>query len=330
MDTRGKSNAEFRQEMNEAIARHDNQFAQIAAALQAITVELQASRMAREHPDHEVDNPFAAEHNRNGLRPHDPKARFPKFSEGDPAGWIYQAEQYFDYYDVAPDRKVRLVSMHLEGLALQWYRWLLKRRGPVTWDEFVRAIRLRFGPTEFADPSEALSRLKQSTTVAVYQETFEQLSHQIDDLPESFLIGCFSGGLRDEIRLDVKTLKPRTLEEAFGLAQLVEEKSRLAIRTPLSVQPVASKQSNTSGILGPPPVARLDQHKPSPPIKRLPWEEMHRRRSLGLCFSCNEQFAPGHRCKHQQLMLLEMGEIPVDYSEEAADSREAGPDMVGG
>ncbi|CAH9146476.1 unnamed protein product [Cuscuta epithymum] len=322
MDTRGKTNAEFRTDMQEAIARHDTQFAQIAATLQAINLELQASRIAREHLDHEVDNPFAAEHNRNELRPHDPKARFPKFSEGDPAGWIYQAEQYFDYYEVTPDRKVRLVSMHLEGLALQWYRWLLKRRGPITWDEFVRAIRLRFGPTEFADPSEALSRLKQSTTVAAYQEAFEQLSHQIDDLPESFLIGSFLGGLRDEIRLDVKTLKPRTLDAAFGLARLVEEKSQVACRGSFSTRTTPPKQPITAGILGPPPVARPELSKPNSTIKRLPWEEMQRRRSLGLCFSCNEQFAPGHRCKHPQLMLLEIGESNKDPTEDASDSQD--------
>ena len=76
--------------------------------------------------------------------------------------------------------------------------------GPLTWDEFTKAVQLRFGPTDYKDPSEALTRLKQTTSVAAYQEAFERLSYQVDGLPESFLIGCFIAGLRDEIRIDVK------------------------------------------------------------------------------------------------------------------------------
>jgi hypothetical protein len=48
--------------------------------------------------------------------------------------------------------------------------------------------------------------LKQTSTVAVYQEAFERLSHKVDGLPETFLIGCFIVGLWDEIRLDVSRL----------------------------------------------------------------------------------------------------------------------------
>ncbi|CAH9137039.1 unnamed protein product [Cuscuta epithymum] len=142
MDTRAKSNAEFRQDMQEAIARHDNQFAQIAATLQAINVELRVGRIAREQAELQMENPFADERTRNSPQPHDPKARFPKFDGGDPSGWLYQAEQYFEYYDVAPDLQVKLVSMNSEGLALQWFRWLIKRRGLVAWEEFVKALRI--------------------------------------------------------------------------------------------------------------------------------------------------------------------------------------------
>ena len=207
MDTRGKSNAEFRNEVNEALARHESSFDQVNAALQAVLTELQAIRVSRGHDNNSSDvNPFAPNDstNQSMTRPHhnpDPfphhhlKLLFPRFSGDDPTGWIYKAEQYFEFQHITPSQQVQLASFHLEGIALQWHRWLAKFWGPMMWDEFTKSVQLRFGPTDYEDPSEALTRLKQLTTVMAYQEAFEQLSHQVDGLPESFLVGCFIAGL---------------------------------------------------------------------------------------------------------------------------------------
>ena len=75
----------------------------------------------------------------------------------------------------------------------------MKFREPLTWDELTKAISLRFVPTEYEDLSEALTQLKQTSTVVVYHEAFERLSHRVDGLHETFLIGCFISGLQDEI-----------------------------------------------------------------------------------------------------------------------------------
>ena len=63
------------------------------------------------------------------------------------------------------------------------------------WVELTKAVHLRFGPTDFEDPSEALVRLRQMTIVGAYQESFEKVLHRVDGLPESLLIGSFIGGL---------------------------------------------------------------------------------------------------------------------------------------
>jgi len=54
---------------------------------------------------------------------------------------------------------------------------MTKFQGPLTWEEFIKAILRCFGPTDFEDLSEVLSRLRQTTTIADYQEEFEKLSH---------------------------------------------------------------------------------------------------------------------------------------------------------
>lgn len=58
--------------------------------------------------------------------------------------------------------------------------------------------------------------------MTAYQEEFEKLSHQVDNLPKQFLVGCFIAGLRDEIRLDVKVKQAKTLSDTIGVARLIE------------------------------------------------------------------------------------------------------------
>ncbi|KAH7550330.1 hypothetical protein JRO89_XS13G0172800 [Xanthoceras sorbifolium] len=55
--------------------------------------------------------------------------------------------------------------------------------------------------------------------------------------------------------------------------------------------------SSTPSLLGPIP-PRL------PLYRRLLAAEQAERRTKGLCFNCDEQFKPGHRCKTPQLLLL--------------------------
>ena len=97
------------------------------------------------------------------------KLDFPHFDGANLIRWIYQAKQYFSLHNTLHTNKVPLASFHLEGIALQWHPWITKFQGPLTWEEFTKSILRRFGPTNFEDPFEALSRLRQTTTIAVYQ-----------------------------------------------------------------------------------------------------------------------------------------------------------------
>jgi hypothetical protein len=193
-------------------------------------------------------------------------------------GWIYKSEQYFEYNNVSPVQRVLLASFHLEGIALQWHRWMTKFQGPLTWEELTKAILRCFGPTNFEDPSKALSRLRQTTTIAAYQEEFEKLSHQVDGLPETFLIGCFIAGLRDDIRLDVKIKHLTTLSETIDVARLIEEQNQLQkkVTHPYRTQPTAATTktsvSTTVGVLRPPPNLRQNMN-PTSNVRRISNQE---------------------------------------------------------
>jgi len=158
-----------------------------------------------------------------------------------------------------------LTSFHLSNVSLQWYRWYTKNRGQLRWNEFVKALLHRFGPTDYKDPSEALSRLKQTTTVNSYQEAFEKLSHKVDDLPKKFLVGYFIVGLKDEIRLDVRVKQQKTLSESISVAHLIEERSQFQKKTSNHFRPTTppfhprQDQNSIVGLLGSFPSQRTSQ-----------------------------------------------------------------------
>lgn len=85
------------------------------------------------------------------------------------------------------------------------------------------ALQTRFGPSQFDDPMEALTRLKQTTSLSLYTSQFEILTNRVTGLSERQMLSCFISGLKDEIRIPVKMFNPRSLGAAFGLAKLQEE-----------------------------------------------------------------------------------------------------------
>ena len=198
----------------------------------------------------------------------------------------------------------------MEDDALQWHHWLSKFMGHLNWLEFTQAVLHRFGPTDYEDPSEALTHLRQTSTVNIYQTEFEKLSKRIDNLPVNYLVGCFIAGLRDEIRLDVKVKQPRTLLDTIGVARLVEERTQLQRKSTSVFRTigVAAHQKNNPStsieLLGPPPITKPNQTSPGG-FKRITSQEAKDRQARGLCFYCGEKFVPGHRCQRPQLFMIE-------------------------
>lgn len=110
-ETRGKTNAEFWNEVNEALSCHENninqvssRFDQVHNTLQQVLTELQSMCIPQgpQPLSHDV-NPFASGEsfvNRGPSHHYQLKLSFPKFDGEDPTGWIYKAEQYFEFNEV--------------------------------------------------------------------------------------------------------------------------------------------------------------------------------------------------------------------------------------
>lgn len=79
------------------------------------------------------------------------------------------------------------------------------------WNDFTKALCREFGPLEFENSAESLIKLHQTGTVKDYITEFCRLANRTSDLGPIFLKSCFLGGLRKELKFDVKLLKHVTI-----------------------------------------------------------------------------------------------------------------------
>nr|XP_023872616.1 uncharacterized protein LOC111985197 [Quercus suber] len=234
------------------------------------------------------------------------KLEFPRFFGEDPMSWVYKANQYFRYYNTPIGENLMLASFHMEGEALIWFQEGEEIGVFHDWNSLTQALHVRFGTTAYDDPMETLTRLRLTSTVAVYKAQFKVLSNRIKGLSASHKLSCFLSGLKVEIRLPVRMLNPQSLNEAFGLSKIQEEYNWIC-RKNFKNQLEPGKPS----ILAPPPkVPTLTDNKNNRlPLKRISPAQMEERKKKGLCYNCDEKWGPGHKCKNVMLFLLDWVEF---------------------
>ncbi|KAM1377858.1 hypothetical protein FF1_039310 [Malus domestica] len=227
---------------------------------------------------------------------------FPRFTPGeDPLAWIYKSEQFFTYYSIPELQNVLTVSFHLEGETLQWFRWHDCLRTTPRWGDFTHAFCKEFGPSEFEDSAEALFKLKQSGTLKDYITEFRRLANRTHDLGPILLKSCFLGGLKRELKYDVKLLRPSDVHDAISIALQLD----------------AKLCDLKSGYTKPFPQPRV-LHTPTTPhitpsvkpsnftVKWLTPAEIQRKREKGECWFCDEKWRTGHNCANKQLLMLDL------------------------
>jgi hypothetical protein len=166
-------------------------------------------------------DPLQRQQGRQAREPRAMELEFPRLKGGDPTSWMFRAIQYFEYYQVHDASKVMHASYHLDDDALIWFKSCEHDLG--CWDNFARAIQLRFGPPSYDDPMELLIKLKHVNSIEEYKGLFESLSNRIRNLSSMHKLNCFMSGLKDKVRLAIKMQGPRTLGEAYALAKIQEQ-----------------------------------------------------------------------------------------------------------
>ncbi|XP_058783052.1 uncharacterized protein LOC131657702 [Vicia villosa] len=255
-----------------------------------------------------------------------PKLELPMFDGAEPLDWLFQADQFFNFYNMPPENRMSLISFYMKGDALSWFKWMHQSHLLSDWFSFTKALELRFGPSTFDNHQAELFKLKQDGSVVDYQTKFEKLGNQVVGLPPDAILNCFISGLSSDIRNEMAIHKPTSISQAIGLAKLIE--SKLKDSKPKFNKPFASQYLKpTASPAGPIPKPQTSptflpsrtipklQTNPTPskfPIKRLSQAQLQERRAQGLCFNCDDKFVTGHKCSTSRFLLLMAEEDPID------------------
>ncbi|XP_010474544.1 PREDICTED: uncharacterized protein LOC104754084 [Camelina sativa] len=220
------------------------------------------------------------------------------------------------------EQRVSFASYHLTEEANLWWQAKSKAIGlpdrQMPWERFEVELWTRFGPLDGEDFDEALCHIQQKGSLLEFQREFERLQNKVEGWTEKALVGAFMGGLHKSISSGIRIFKPKTLLEVINYARLRDDQLQ------------QEKRWNNPRIMAPPPAytvshPRGESSKPTPP-RKLSWEELKKKRSLGLCFSCDDNFFPRHKCKQPQLFIMESEadgeEVAVETTEEVDQSPE--------
>jgi hypothetical protein len=82
-----------------------------------------------------------------------------------------------------PDEKVWQASLHLDGVAAEWFYALEQDTGSVlTWSCFVEFTHMRFGPPLRTNGMADLKDLRRTSTVEDYQRQFLSILCRYEDM----------------------------------------------------------------------------------------------------------------------------------------------------
>ncbi|RYR38078.1 hypothetical protein Ahy_A09g043029 [Arachis hypogaea] len=249
------------------------------------------------------------------------KVDFPKFNGGnDVLHWLYRAERFFKIYDVPEDQMLDVIAVNLEGRALAWFQLWEKLNQVRNWMNLSIAIQIQFGPSQFDNPREELLKLKQTSSVDKYFESFNDLASRTYGMDDTLLLDCFTGGLHPELKREVKARSPASLLQGVSLAKLFEERFFLSSSRwkssyppPQHTVPKPSPGSNPMTLSPNPTSPLLPTPTSSTKLRKLSPTEIQFRREKGLCFTCDERFSPSHKCATKHYFLIQTTEaIPED------------------
>ena len=208
--------------------RFDAALAELRAMMNGITHQQNELRSQASNRDHGANtgsilgNPVIAGGDNQGYgnNRYGPKLEFPRFEGEGVEDWIFKVEQIFSLEKIAEGSKIGVISLYLEGCALQWHKNFVKNkvRAP-EWREYREAMKARFGVLAYDDPMAEMKKLKQTGSFQEYLKAFEFLMDRAQ-LNEDQALSCFLAGLRLEVEIMVRMFNPRTLQGAYSLAKL--------------------------------------------------------------------------------------------------------------
>lgn len=257
------------------------------------------------------------------------KIDFPRFDGNDPLDWVFKAEQFFEYYATSDDQRMKISSVHMDGMVVPWFQMMRKKNEIPTWAALTKALEIEFGPSKYEAPRAKLFKLCQTTSVVDYHRQFIALANRAEGLSDDAVMDCFISGLKPELRRDVLAQSPTTLTSAVALAKLYDEKGGWGLghsrqrsspvtftpNVPLLMGPTTSTNPRAPIKTGLPPLLPTPKTARIAPVKRMTAAEMQLRREKGLCYTCDEKFTLSHKCPNKHYYVLQMDDTEPEITE---------------
>lgn len=105
-----------------------------------------------------------------------------------------------------------IVRVCIEGEALSWFKWRVKRQVFTDWIEFQNEVLMRFPTNQDRTPYEELLSLRQTDMVRKFRRRFELLSKAVEGMAEETLTTLFMNGLANDVQTEVKMFSLHNLE----------------------------------------------------------------------------------------------------------------------
>ncbi|XP_040372985.1 uncharacterized protein LOC121052317 [Rosa chinensis] len=206
----------------------------------------------------------------------------------------------------AEDKKVSIAAMHLtDEVADVWHLFR-------NWLGFTELLMREFGSHSRADYQSALIRLNQTGSVSEYKSQFNKNARRAPGFSDDILLACFLGGLKEDIKVDVRAMRPTSLYQAYELAMIFEERHADHRNARSNVQrshfptyslqqrnPVASGRNLQTSSLRPTVAQSAIHNTQASTTSDRKWtqNDYYEKRARGLCFFCDEPYKGGHVCK---------------------------------
>ncbi|EPS61967.1 hypothetical protein M569_12825, partial [Genlisea aurea] len=190
-------------------------------------------------------------------------------------------------------------TVNLDGIALNWYLKLQREQPGLMWCDFTEQCELRFGPRQRHAAIEKISRLDMGSDIEEFNQLFEELSLNVEDLTPKHEMSMYLQGVPAELSSMVKLQNPKSTTDAMSIANLIYEGNprRYAAKREKNELIIGKRMEGSSGERKDPPTGKETV------IRRLPQKDFEERKAKGLCFHCDEKFMPSHKCK--RLFVIE-------------------------
>jgi hypothetical protein len=143
-----------------------------------------------------------------------------------PVQWLVEVDRYFTVANLpeTDSRRVLIASTYLKDSAATWFSSIVAELGDQpSWSSFKKKFIVRWQPLAASKVARAaLRKLKHHHRVAGYNQEFQKILQQVEDMSITDQIENYVHGLQPTIGVEVEREEPKSLSEAMEVAQRVE------------------------------------------------------------------------------------------------------------